>query len=249
MKKYKTGLVLSGGGARGFAHLGAIEALAEKGIRPDVISGVSAGSIVGAFIAAGKSTGEILKIFKKGGFLKYTKLHLPKNGLLKLDGLREVIESEIDAKNIEELKIPLFVGVSNLNSGRIEYRNSGPLALTVLASSSIPILFAPIEIDGDFFVDGGLMNNIPIAPIKDLCDELIVSNITPLLPNVSTKNLIQVASRTFHMTINANIGEARNAATIFIEPAGIDNYELLSNSHADEIYELGYNSTRAVLEK
>jgi NTE family protein len=249
MKKYKTGLVLSGGGARGFAHLGVIEALAENGIRPDVISGVSAGSIVGAFIAAGKSPLEILKIFKKGGFLKYTKLHLPKNGLLKLDGLREVIESEIEANKIEELKTPLFIGISNLNTGGIEYRASGPLSLTVLASSSIPILFAPIEIDGQYFVDGGLMNNIPIAPVKDLCDELIVSNITPLLPNVTTKNLIQVASRTFHMTINANISEARESATIFVEPAGIDKYELLSSSHADELFELGYNSTQAVLGK
>ncbi len=247
MRKFKTGLVLSGGGARGFAHLGVIEALAEKGIKPDVISGVSAGAIVGAFVAAGKSPENILATFKKGGFLKYTKLHLPKNGLLKLDGLREVIESEIPAEAIEILEIPLFVGVSNLTTGRIEYRNSGPLALTVLASSSIPILFSPIEIDGEFFVDGGLMNNIPIAPIKDLCEELIVSNITPLNPEVNTKNLIQIASRTFHMTINANINEARESATIFIEPEGINKYELLSSAHADKLFEIGYNTTLKIL--
>ena len=248
-KKYKTGLVLSGGGARGFAHLGVIAALEERGIKPDVISGVSAGAIVGAFVAAGKSPEEILRVFKKGGFLKYTKLHLPINGLLKLDGLREVIEKELPEKQIEELKTPLFIGVSNLSTGRIEYKIAGPLALTVLASSSIPILFSPIEIDGDFFVDGGLMNNIPIAPIKDLCDELVVSNITPLNLNASTKNLIQIASRTFHMTINANISEAQESATIFIEPEGIDKYELLSSTHADELFELGYNSTKKSLDR
>ena len=80
-KKYNTGLVLSGGGTRGFAHLGMIAALYEKGIKPDVISGVSAGAIVGAFIAAGKSPEDVLDIFTKGWFFQYTKVHFPVDGL------------------------------------------------------------------------------------------------------------------------------------------------------------------------
>lgn len=248
-KKYKTGLVLSGGGTRGFAHLGVIAALFEKGIKPDIISGVSAGAIVGAFIAGGKSPEEILKIFKKGWFFKYTKLHIPIDGLLKLDGLKEVIQKEIPAKNIEDLKIPFIVGVSNLNKGVIQYKNSGSLGEIVLASSSIPILFSPVLMDGDSYVDGGLMDNIPILPIKDNCENIYVSNISPINPRAKMKNLVHIAARTLYMSVNANLNEVKKYSTLFIEPEGIDNFDIISRSHADELFELGYNSTIKLLNK
>lgn len=249
MKKYKTGLVLSGGGTRGFAHLGVIAALFEKGIIPDVISGVSAGAVVGAFIAGGKSPEEILEIFKKGWFFTYTKLHIPIDGLLKLDGLKEVIQNEIPVNNLEDLGIPFFVAISNLNKGTIEYKNSGSLSVNVLASASIPILFSPVTIEGNSYVDGGLMDNIPIAPIKNDCEQIIVSNISPINPRAKMKNLVQVATRTFYMSVNANIKEVSKHAAIFIEPEGIDKFDILSRTHADELYELGYNSAKKELNK
>lgn len=249
MKKYKIGLVLSGGGTRGFAHLGVIAALYERGIKPDVISGVSAGAIVGAFIAGGKSPEEILAIFKKGWFFKYTKLHIPIDGLLKLDGLKEIIQKEISVENIEELKIPFFVGVSNLNKGIIEYKDSGSLGVSVLASSSIPILFSPVIIEGDSYVDGGLMDNIPIAPIKNDCEQIIVSNISPINPRAKMKNLVQIATRTFYMSVNANLKEVRKHATVFVEHDGIDKYDILLRTHADELFELGYKSAKKALGK
>ncbi len=242
MKKYKTGLVLSGGGTRGFAHLGIIAALYEKGIYPDVISGTSAGSIVGAFIACGKSPEEILSIFRKGWFFKFTKLHIPIDGMLKLDGLKEVIQQEIPAKNIEEMRIPFFISVSNLNKGIVEYKNSGPLGDSVLASSSIPILFSPVKLGEDLYVDGGLMDNIPIEPIKNDCEQIIVSNISPVNPKEKFKNLVQIASRTFYMSVNANMNKVHKYASVFIEPEKIDTYDILSLSHAKELYELGYKS-------
>ncbi len=248
-KKYNTGLVLSGGGTRGFAHLGVIAALLERGIKPDVISGVSAGAIVGAFIAGGKSPEEIFEIFKKGWFFKYTKLHIPLNGLLKLDGLKEVIQKKIPIANIEDLELPFYVGVSNLNDGTIEFRNTGPLAMLVLASSSIPILFSPIEMGGKLFVDGGLMENIPISPLKNNCEQIIVSNISPINPNAKIKNLIQIATRSFYMSVNNNRKEVQKKAALFIEPEGIEKYDILLRTHADELFELGYNSTKVALDK
>lgn len=247
MKKYKTGLVLSGGGTRGFAHLGVIAALFDKGIKPDVIAGTSAGAIAGAFIAAGKNPHEILEIFKKGRFYNYTKLQIPRDGLMKLDGLKELFYRKIPAKNLEELDIPFFVAISNLNQGTIEYRNTGPLGETVLASSSIPILFAPVKIGGTRYVDGGVLDNIPIEPIKHDCEQIIVSNISPINPTEKIRNLIEIVTRTFYMSINANMKEVRKYTSIYIEPEGIDTYEILSRTHADELYELGYNSTMNVL--
>lgn len=244
MKKYKTGLVLSGGGTRGFAHLGVIAALYERGIRPDVISGTSVGAIVGAFIAGGKSPEEILKIFHKGWFFKYTNLHIPLDGMLKLNGLKEVIQNEISYKNIEDLPVPFFVSVSNLNSGKVEYKNKGPLDKTILASSSIPVLFSPVEIDGQKYVDGGLLDNIPVEPIKNSCEQIVAVNISPLNSREKFKNLIQIATRTFYMSVNANMNEVKKYSSVYIEPEGIDTYDILSLSHAQELYELGYQSVK-----
>jgi len=247
-KKFKTGLVLSGGGTRGFAHLGVIAALYDKGIKPDVISGVSAGAIAGAFIAGGKSPQEILEIFKKGWFFRYTKIHFPVDGMLKLDGVKEIIAKEIDVKNIEDLKIPFYICVSNLNKGVVEYKNRGPLAETVLASSSIPILFAPVVLGRDSYVDGGLMDNIPVEPIKNDCENLIVSNISPINPKANVKNLVQIATRTVYMSVNAKIEEIRKKSSWYIEPKGIDTYDILLRKHAEELFELGYDSTLKELE-
>ncbi len=248
-KKYQCGLVLSGGGTRGFAHLGVVQALYEAGIYPDVISGTSAGSIAGAFLAAGKNPREIAELFKQGSFFQYTKLQIPRDGLMKLDGLKELIGKEIQAKNIEELPVPLFVTVSNLNTGEVEYRNKGSLEENVLASSSIPILFVPVKINGHLFVDGGVLDNIPIEPIKSDCEKIIVCNISPINPKEGFKNLIHIATRTFYMSVNANMAKVKKYATYYVEPKGIDQYEILSRTHAGELFELGYQAMRAQLKK
>ena len=248
-KQYNCGLVLSGGGTRGFAHLGVIEALHEHNIFPDVVSGVSAGAIVGAFIAAGKSPQEILKTFKKGWFFQYTKIHLPVDGLLRLDGVKEIIENEIENNQIEDLPMPFYIGVSNLNKGTVEYRNKGSLGDTVLASASIPVLFAPVSLGRDVYVDGGLMDNIPITPIENCCNKIIVSNISPINPRAKMKNLMQIAMRTVYMSVNVNLEEVRKKANYYIEPPGIDKYDMFLRKHADELFELGYKTTKKILSK
>ncbi len=244
MKKYKTGLVLSGGGTRGFAHLGVISALYEKGIRPDVISGTSAGAIVGAFVAANKSPEELLEVFSSGSFFKYTNLHFPVDGLLKLNGLQEVIQHEIPYKNIEDLPVAFHVAVSNLSKGIVEYKNRGQLDVTVLASSSIPVVFSPVEIDGEYFVDGGLLDNVPVEPIKKDCERIITVNINPLKQDGKFKNLIQVAVRTFYMNANANMKQILKYSTVYIEPDGINDYDIFRLSHSKELFKLGYDSAK-----
>lgn len=244
MKKYKVGLVLSGGGTRGFAHLGVITALYEKGIIPDVISGTSVGALVGAYIAGGIMPDVILKIFNKGWFFKYTNLKFPDNGLLKLNGLKEILQKTIPYKNIEELPLPFYVSVANLNTGKGEYLKEGPLGTAVLASSSIPVLFSPVKLNGQLYVDGGLMDNLPVEPIKNDCEYIISVNITPLNPRKEIRNLIQIASRTFYMGVNANMTQVHKYSSLYIEPEGIDTYDILSLSHADEMFRLGYESVK-----
>lgn len=242
MEMAHTGFALSGGGARGFAHLGILEALSEKGIRPDIISGVSAGAIVGAFIASGRPPREVHEIMKTGKHFRYTKIQIPKTGFFRLDGLQKILEQEIPFANIEDLPLPLYIGISNLSEGRMEYRNRGLLAKTVLASSSIPILFSPVDLDGCQYVDGGLLDNIGVEPLTGKCKKLVVSNISPLEHPAYIHSMTQMITRTFLVGIHARIREAKNVADLYIEPAGLTRFDVLSLSKADELFRIGYDT-------
>ncbi|MCL1822216.1 MAG: patatin-like phospholipase family protein [Prolixibacteraceae bacterium] len=242
--EFQTGFALSGGGMRGFAHLGVAEALAERGIRPDVIAGVSVGSIVGAFLAAGIEPQQTLEKFKNRNLFKYTTLQLPTNGLLRLSGLLKIVEQEVPFSNIEDLPIPLYIGVTNIKEGGSEYLSKGPLAKSILASSSIPVLFAPVEIEGKLYADGGVLENIPLKPLAKKCKNLIVVNVSPLQKDVELKNLIQVVMRVFHLNINSQTKDVKKHANLYFEPEELMKYDILNTSHADDIFEIGYNSVK-----
>ncbi len=235
-------MVLSGGGARGFAHLGIAEGLREKGICPDVFSGVSAGAIAGVFLASGRTPRETFTILKQGGLFRYSRIQFPHNGLMRLDGLMRMLRSEIPYTQIEELPLPLYVGFSNLTLGEMEYRNSGPLAKTILASSSIPVLFSPVDLDGCLCADGGLLNNVPVEPLVGQCRKIVVSNISPLQKPAQVHGLVQIITRSFLMSIHARIQEARNHADLYIEPPELTSFEVLGVSHADALFDIGYRT-------
>lgn len=238
------GIALGGGGARGFAHLGVLKALDEKGIRPDIISGVSAGALVGAFIASGYSYEKTLSILKDKTLMAYSKLQYPKYGLFSLDGLKKDIQKHIKINKIENLKIPMFIAVSNLNDGRIEYIKEGDLTTYLLASASIPVLFSPVEIDGKLYSDGGLFDNLPISPLLQKCDVIIAVNVSPVQKIEKFDNLVQVASRTFQLGVHSNIIRHKEKCSLFIEPTGLREFEILNGNHAQDIFELGYNYTK-----
>jgi NTE family protein len=246
MEKQTLGFVLSGGAARGFAHLGILQSLAERGIHPDIISGVSAGAIVGAFIASGRSPLEIFEIIHRSGFLKYTKIQLPTDGLLRLNGLEAILRKEIPVKNIEDLKLPFFVTATNLNTGRVEYFDKGPIHQIVLASSSIPVLFSPVEYNGYQYVDGGLLDNLPVEPIIGKCNKIITQNVNPVNETGHIKSLIQVATRTFDIGVHSRMEFAKRNSDLYIEPGDLDRFELLKASQADDIFKAGYDFTQSL---
>jgi NTE family protein len=246
MKKYKTGFVLSGGGARGFAHLGMLHYFREQGIYPDIISGVSAGAIAGAFIASGKTPLETHKIVSRRGFLHYTKIQLPIDGFFRLDGLEELLRKEIKQQNIEDLDIPLVIGATNLNTGKMEYFTKGSLYKTVLASSSIPVLFPPVTINDAQYIDGGVLDNLPLQPIQGKCKFIITQNINPVNETGKLKNLIQIATRSFYIQVHARIDYAKKHSHLYIEPTKLDRFDVLKASQADEIFEIGYTFAKTL---
>lgn len=240
-KRVKWGVALGGGGARGYAHLGVLQALREKGIEPDIISGVSAGAIAGAFVASGMSPKEAFDIFKNYSFTDITKFRIPRKGLFSLDKLKGLLADAIETEKIEDLKIPFVIAVSNILTGRIEYKTTGPLYDTVEASASIPVLFSPVELDGGFYSDGGLFNNLPVEPLDGKCKNVIAVSISPVQELEEVTGIIQIAARTFQLSVNSGLERIKKSCTIFIEPEGLANYDIMDTKHAEEIYQLGYD--------
>lgn len=243
-KKYKIGIALGGGGARGYAHLGVLQGLYEKGIKPDIISGVSAGAIAGAFIASGKTPKEAFEIMKGFGISDFTKFRIPRNGLLSLEKLKETLEREITEKNLEDLPIPFIVAVSDLFKGKINYLDAGPLSTLVQASASIPVLFDPVPYNNTLYADGGIFNNLPVEPLKKKCKKIIGVSISPVTEINELSGLIHLATRTFQLTINARHDIIRDNCDLFIEPPRLSEFDLLDTKNVNKIFDIGLQYTR-----
>ena len=166
-KKKRVGLVLGGGGAKGFAHIGVLRALEEEGIKIDAISGTSMGSFVGALYCLGYSPDEIEKKISETPWRKLIDIGLPKSGFLRGDKLERYIRKLIGEKKFSDLKIPLFINATDIqNSDEIVF-NKGDLAKAIRASISIPGIFDPVENNDRILVDGGVLNNLPIDILKE----------------------------------------------------------------------------------
>lgn len=248
-KKFKTGLVLSGGGARGFAHLGLLQALNDAGVFPDVISGTSAGALAGVLYADGFSPKEILHMLNSGSRLDFLRPTLPREGLLQISGIIKILKTNLHAKTFEELKIPLFVTATDLNNGRAVYFSKGDLLNPVIASASIPVLFQPVVIDNISYVDGGVIDNMPIEPIENNCQLLIGSFVHTVGYLEKISGLINLAERSFMLSMTKDLTEKKKKFDLFVAPEELVNYKILDPEKADELFEIGYNATVESLKK
>ncbi|MDE6370293.1 MAG: patatin-like phospholipase family protein, partial [Duncaniella sp.] len=179
-KPYKLGIVLSGGGARGFAHAGALQAFEEMGIKPDIIGGVSAGSVVTVMYASGMKPLEIVKVFSDAKFGDFAELAVPKDGFFSMDGFKKFLRRHVPYADIADLPIPSVVCATDLMATRPVAFTRGDMAECVSASCSIPIVFKPVTIDGTVYVDGGVTANLPAWALRDKCKYLIGGNCSPM---------------------------------------------------------------------
>ena len=244
---FKTGLVLSGGGARGFAHLGVLQALEENGLKPDLISGVSAGAIIGAFYADGYTPHEILDMFVERKIFALVRLTLPTEGFLKMTGLKELIRDSMRAVSFEDLKIPLIITATNMTKGKVAYFDQGQLFDKIVASASIPILFEPHKIDGDVFVDGGVFDSMPVAPILGKCKKIIGVNVNPRFEQKKLRGLIQIAERSFYLRVISHVQDTMKKCDIFIEPKALKDHGIFEVKKANEMFDIGYKEARKIL--
>lgn len=250
-KNIKIGFSFSGGGARAIAHMGAIKALRENGLEADVVAGTSGGAIVGALYAAGIPVEQMLELASKGSLLKLVSFGLPINGLTNLDYLGELLDKYIGSDSFEDLKIPLSVAAVNLRTGKKRFFNSGKLYPAVMASSAVPLVFKPIEIDGELYADGGLIDNLPVEPLLQSSNFLIGLNVVPQVSVTEDKidDLYSIGTRVFDISIAAASKVNFKHFDIIIEPEGIHEYGIFSFSSYQKIFDLGYQSTQKQIEK
>jgi NTE family protein len=248
LNKQNIGYALSGGGARGFAHLGALKALEERNLIPDIIAGTSAGALAGVLYADGFAPDEICDMFKHTKFKQFVELTFPTSGLFRPTGLHSFLKKNLRAKTFEELQIPFTAVATDWEKAvSVSFSEGDKLIESVVASCCVPLIFSPIDVDGRYYVDGGIFKNLPASTIRDKCNILFGINVTIIMPPEEKQNLKYYAERTFNMMSMSNTLPDKKLCDVLIEMDGIDKYWMFDLSHIDSIFELGYNSAVAKL--
>lgn len=237
------GIALSGGGARGAAHIGVLQALNENGIYPDHVSGSSAGSIIAALYCYGYAPTEILELSHKKAFLKIFKIGFLNKGLTELTYLRDFLKSHIDVNGHSEPKTKLHVCVSNINSGRFEIISDGDFIEPLLASCALPLLFKPVKINGNIYVDGGLLNNLPVEPLLTVCDKIIGSSVSPHEERMELKGMRNIGSRCLQLAIWNTVRPRLKLCNVALEIERSYPFSLFDLKKSDELFAIGYETT------
>ncbi len=247
-KPYKIGIALSGGGIKGLCHAGVLKALEEKNIKPDIISGVSAGAVVGALYADGYTPDEIAELFEDISFRQMTNFHIPLGGLFRIDPFEEFMSRTLRSKTFEGLKIPLRIVATDLDKGQSVTFTKGNLIEPITASCSVPVLFTPKKINGVNYVDGGVLKNFPVSTISDECEKVIGINASPIVAEEYKLSIMNVASRTYNFMFKSNILSDKELCDLLIEPIDMENYDTFDIDKGREIFVLGYRCAKEMLE-
>ncbi len=241
------GIALSGGAVRGAAHIGVLKALEEYGIFPSVISGSSAGSIIGCFYAAGYSPVELEEIILDTNILSYLKPAMNLTALFSLEGLEKLIQQYIKVSDISQLEKKLYVCATNLNLGIPEYFDKGNIYEIISASSALPFIFKPVKIGDYMYVDGGIMDNLPVEPLLKKSDFIIGSEVNPLGVEKSFNNPINILLRSFFLAVRANVEARKKYCNLFLQPPELRQIGLFSTWKIKDAINIGYRYTKAVL--
>ncbi|SDW04293.1 patatin-like phospholipase family protein [Aequorivita viscosa] len=245
------GLVLSGGGVRGAAHIGALKAFEEYGITPTHVAGTSAGAIVGALYAANVSWSEILHFFKSTSIFSTSRYAFNKPGFLDTEKFYDDFKAYFPEDNFKILDKTLYVTATNVADGTLKIFSKGQLIKPVIASASFPGIFTPTEINGSYYIDGGVVNNFPVEPLKKHCDKIIGVFLNPLdkIDIKSLKYSYRVVERAVKIKTATESIAKFPSCDLVIYPKEISNYAMFGMNNIDALFDLGYNATIKVLEE
>jgi len=201
-KPKRLGLALGGGGARGFAHVGVLQVLEEAGIKTDLVVGTSAGSLVGALHASGKTGAQLQRIAETMEESTITDWALPflNRGVLRGEALARYVSNQTQGRKIEDLPIRLGIVATDLNLGEGVLFQRGDTATAVRASSAVPSVFLPVRINNRDYVDGGLVAPVPVRYAREMGAEVVLAIDISTTPEGSqAESMLQILLQTFNI--------------------------------------------------
>ena len=244
---YRLGVVCSGGGARAIAQAGVLHALEEHGIRADCLAGTSAGAIVAALYSAGYDGQRMLEFFETRNPFRLSKLSFGKPGFIDTAKIRADFLEYFPEDSFESLGRRLFVAATDIVNARLVIFESGPLISPLLASSAVPIVFTPTEIDGRLFADGGIINNFPVEPLSGLCDVLVGVYVSPLRASrpADLSSVRAVSQRALEVARFTNSRPKFHLCDVMMCPKALGRYPVFDTQHTQQIFEVGYREAIA----
>ena len=248
MNNKKIGLALSGGAAKGLAHIGVLQVLAEHKVPIGFISGCSMGAIVGSAYCAGADLYMLARLVASMDNKSFFDVGIHKKGLIKGEKFEELIRMFTRGKNIEDFDIPFAAVACDLHNGRLKTFRTGPAYQAVRASISIPAMFVPYEIDGRQYVDGGVIERVPVDACKSLgADTVIAVDVGYMGQETeSSKSIFEVVAHVLEIMQWEISKERLSGADLTIAP-DVANIRPYSNAQTAECVELGRQATLEVL--
>jgi NTE family protein len=244
------GLTLSGGGMRGIAHIAVLKALEEYNLKPHIISGTSAGSIIGAFYSFGKTPDEMMEIVRQTSFFSRSSLKLSKNGIFSSNFILKLFKDYFPEDNFSILEIPVYVAATEMTHGIVDFFSEGELFGPLLASSSVPFILPPVRMGEKIYVDGGVLDNLPIEPIMDKCNFLIASHVNSIsYDELKKMSLMKEFDRILHLAIAKSVYSKAKYCNIFLDPPKMTKYSLFNKRYIDEMFQQVYEYTCQELEE
>ncbi len=239
----KIAVSFSGGGLRAAAHIGVLKFLEEQEVEISAVSGSSAGAMVALMVACGFGSDEIYDFLKEIEKKELFKLS-SEPGLFSLKTLEKKLRSFTGAVYYEEMKIPLYTCMTDLNSGESLYLNSGDPVANTIASSSLTPIFEAKELGGRYYVDGGFSDNLPVKPLKTLSEKVLAVDVNPLIGG-KPKGFKSLLIRSILIMLHANVRPSLRLADASVTVRGVSRMHLFNFKEIDAAYEAGYRELEA----
>ena len=248
MKFRSFGVALSGGTAKSVTHVGVIKALVEAGIPISYVAGTSGGSIVGSMFASGMPISTMEAVATNMSWRKLVSIRLTRLGFISSQRIEDFVRETIGNLHFEDLPVPCGVVATNLVTGDRKVFRTGPVARAVRASCSIPQIYLPVEIDAEYYVDGGLSQYLPVETALEMGAEFVLaSHLAPVDPTYRRpQNILQLVVQITGLMARKNF-PISVAKSHFVVHPNVDAYSSFDFEHAAEMIEIGYDATRRVV--
>lgn len=244
----KIGLALGGGSVLGATHIGVLKALEENNIKPDYIAGTSIGAIIGALYAFGKNSEEIEKIALDLGWTDISSISLSKYALLSNKKLGKLLIKNIGDVNIEDSKIPLSIVATDIETGKKVALKKGNLGRAVIASSCLPGVFVPEEIDDKLLIDGGVVENVPVKTVAEMgADHIIGVDLYGNYKGRKPDSVLGVLINAFNYLMAASTNNQTEDADVMIKPE-LSSFSKVKTKHIKALIEIGYKEAKKNLD-